>query len=92
MNLVNRVADVLRQRFGDVIDPVILFGSRASARALPDSDFDILVVLNSRFDWRVENAILDACFELDLEYDILSDVKVISREDLDTWKGNSRSS
>ncbi len=73
--------------FEDDIHKVILFGSRSRDSAQPDSDYDILIVLNRDYDWRKENNILRTCYEIDLKYDILTDVKMISLSDLHSIKG-----
>jgi hypothetical protein len=35
----------------------------------------------------LEDSILSLCYEIDLKYDILTDVKLISRNELSTIKG-----
>lgn len=77
---------LLGEYSGD-IDRVVLFGSQVLGTATDSSDYDILVILNKDYDWRLEDAILDSCYEIDLEYDIVTDVKVISRNELNTMKG-----
>jgi predicted nucleotidyltransferase len=66
---------------------VVLFGSRAVNTASKYSDYDILLVLKKDFDWRLEDAILSSCYEIDLKYDIVTDVKLISGKDLNSMKG-----
>ena len=85
--VLNELKKILLGRFPGRIQRVILYGSRATASARPHSDYDILVVLGENFDWRLEDEILASCYEVDLKCDIVTDVKVISRSDLDTLKG-----
>jgi len=69
------------------IDKIILFGSQANGSADDDSDFDILILLNRKIDWQEENKILNLCNEIDLELDILTDIKFFVSADLETIKG-----
>jgi predicted nucleotidyltransferase len=41
------VTETLRQIYGPRLRRLILFGSQARGEAIPDSDMDVLVVLNS---------------------------------------------
>ncbi len=80
--LLQELKKALIARFGKDIDKVILFGSRATGKARPDSDYDILIVLNRDYNWEYEAAIIDAIFPLQLEYDIFFDIKTISTHEL----------
>ena len=84
------LADIRRtlfEHFGKIIDRILLYGSRARGDAAEGSDWDILIVVNGPVDWKLENRILDACYEVDLQHDILIDTKVLSKDDLDTVRG-----
>ena len=85
--IAQKLKDVLSQRFGNIIDRIILFGSRSRGNAQPDSDYDILIVLITDYDWLKENDILDACYEIDLEYNLVTDIKIISLQELGSLKG-----
>jgi uncharacterized protein len=78
---------LLKKEYPTDVDEVILFGSQATNQAREYSDYDILVILKDAYDWRLENAIMDSCYEIDLKYDILTDVQFISRPELKTIKG-----
>lgn len=66
---------------------MILYGSQISGKATRYSDYDILVVVKTKCDWRLENDILRLCYELDLKYGIITDVKIILKKDLLSIKG-----
>lgn len=87
MTIVQELKKRLVRQFKDEINQVILFGSRSRDEAGTDSDYDILLVLNHDYDWRKENTILRACYEIDLQYDVLTDVKIISVNELQSIKG-----
>lgn len=85
--ILKELKALLIESFSDYIDKVILFGSQALNTAKEYSDYDILVILKKDYDWQLEDSILSLCYEIDLEYDILTDVKLISRDELNTIKG-----
>jgi len=85
--IAQKLKDVLSQRFGNIFDRIILFGSRSRGNAQPDSDYDILIVLKTDYDWLMENDILDACYEIDLAYNLVTDIKIISLQELGSLKG-----
>jgi predicted nucleotidyltransferase len=87
IEIAQKLKKILFQRFGDITDRIILFGSRSKGTAQPDSDYDILIVLKTDYDWIMENDILDACYQLDLEYNLLTDIKIISLQELKSLKG-----
>ena len=87
VKILKELKALLFHRFGDEIKQVILFGSRSQGTAQPDSDYDILVILNNDYNWRKEHLILKTCYEIDLKYDIVTDVKVISVHELQSIKG-----
>jgi Nucleotidyltransferase domain len=45
--VAERLRERILQAFGERVRKIILFGSRARGDALPDSDYDVLVVLDS---------------------------------------------
>jgi predicted nucleotidyltransferase len=91
IEIVRELKKRLRRDFGDIFDRIVFYGSQAAGRGVPGSDFDILVVVNGKVDWKLENSILKTCYGLDLEYGILTDIKVISRTDLSSIRGKQPS-
>lgn len=87
IKILTDLKDLLVRHFGDEISRVTLFGSRSQDTAQEDSDYDILIVLKHDYDWRKEKQIINTCYEIDLKYDVLTDVKVISLTELQTLKG-----
>ncbi len=70
-----------------MIDKVILFGSQVKGKSKSYSDYDILVILSNKYDWKLADTIIDACYKIDVKYNILTDVKVISIEELNSPAG-----
>lgn len=84
---LENLKNLLLSRFPDDVSRVILYGSRATGEAHPHSDYDILVILKRGYDWRLKNRIYDATWEVDLNHDILTDIRFISLDELTTIKG-----
>jgi predicted nucleotidyltransferase len=63
---------------------VILYGSRARGDAQPDSDWDILVLLDGPMEPHRTAAIRHRLFHLELEVDIIVSVIVLSHEAWDS--------
>jgi uncharacterized protein len=85
--IITELKNRLQQVYGSKLGQVILFGSRALAEAEPCSDFDILVVLEEEYTNKDEDKILDICYDLDLKYNILIDMHLISERELTTIRG-----
>ncbi len=60
---------ILEEKFANLVSSVALFGSKARGESTPDSDLDVLVVVNSD-DWRVHKQIRYLAADICLKYDI----------------------
>ena len=78
---------VLKLRFADDLKDIVLFGSHVYGHAHNDSDYDILIILKKKADWKIEREISDLCFEVDLKYNIITDTHVIGESELNTLRG-----
>ncbi|HPS56883.1 MAG TPA: nucleotidyltransferase domain-containing protein [Spirochaetota bacterium] len=76
----------LIKRFGTDVQDVILYGSQLSG-SNSESDYDILILLKSKPDWQIEREISDICYEIDLEYGIITDVHILGSDELDSPRG-----
>jgi predicted nucleotidyltransferase len=91
-NMLNRQAmrelkELLLTTFPNEIEQVILFGSQVKGTAQEYSDYDVLIILKHTYDWQFKNKIYDTTWEIDFKHDILTDVKLISKSELQTLKG-----
>ena len=84
---MRELKEILDHQLREDIDRVILFGSRTGRSASESSDYDVLVILKKPYDWKMKNQVYDATYDVDLKYDILTDIKLISRDELQTLKG-----
>lgn len=68
--------------FGDQLKAVYLFGSFARGEGkLPDSDIDVMIVLNGEFDyWKEDRRSSDLVAALSLENDVLISTKFVSEK------------
>jgi predicted nucleotidyltransferase len=86
--ILRRLKQGLAEIFGDQLEAVYLFGSFARGEGkLPDSDIDVMVVMNREFDYmEVEKRSIDFVASLCLEYDVvimchfISDKKFVESE------------
>lgn len=64
-----------------------MFGSKATGRDTPDSDIDVLVVVNEA-SAAVEDRILDIAFDVNLAHDVYISPRVIGRAVFDdpVWR------
>lgn len=76
----------LISRLKDNIVDVVLFGSQLTDNRI-DSDFDILVVVKEKSNWKLEREISDVCFDIDLKYGILTDTHILSKDEFDSPRG-----
>jgi predicted nucleotidyltransferase len=60
---------LLQERFNGRVRSALLFGSRARGEGSPDSDLDVLVVIDSD-DWRVHKQIRYLAADICLKYDL----------------------
>ncbi len=75
-DLLRRVCDGLKARFGDRIDRLVLYGSRARGDARADSDYDLALFLKDYRTFGQEVAEIVALtdpilFETDQEFSVL---------------------
>jgi predicted nucleotidyltransferase len=86
-HIINELNTLLRNRFSDNLKEVVLFGSRAYGNSRNDSDYDVLVVLKNKVDWKKEREISDLCYEIDLKYNIITDTHIISEAEFSSLRG-----
>ncbi|MEI6748727.1 MAG: nucleotidyltransferase domain-containing protein [Bacteroidota bacterium] len=86
-HILTELTDLLRTRLSDNLKDVVLFGSRADGKSNSGSDYDILIVLKDKADWKKEREISDLCYEIELKYNIITDTHIISEPEFSTLRG-----
>ncbi len=66
---VEAAARLLRATFP--VEQVVLFGSKARGAGDEDSDIDLLVLTKRKLDWREEEAITNALFDVEMAHDVV---------------------
>lgn len=77
---------LLQSKYDKNIKDVILFGSQATGNSKSDSDYDILIILKQKPDWKTEREISDLCYSIDLKYDIFTDTNLLSEPEMNTLR------
>ena len=85
--VLNDLSNLLKSRFSEDLVDVVLFGSHALGKSHPDSDYDFLIILKNKADWKTEREISDMCYEIDLKYNIITDAHIIGESELLTLRG-----
>lgn len=84
-----RFADALRERYGEALLDVRLFGSCARGEMREDSDVDVAVVLRA-VDRRTKRDVIDLASSIGLEHDVLLSPTVLDRETFERWRAQER--
>lgn len=81
--LAKEIKELLTGSLGETIHDVVILGSRINKQARPDSDYDVLIVLDGEDTRKMRRAISDLCYDLELKYNIFLDTQIISRDEID---------
>jgi predicted nucleotidyltransferase len=68
----------LRSALGKNLLEAKLFGSKATGKDQPDSDIDVLIVVN-RNGVEIEDQVLDIAFSVNLKHDVYISPRVVDR-------------
>ena len=77
----------LSNHLKDNLIDVILFGSQLTGKNSNDSDYDILIVIKKKNNWKIERLISDICYEIELEYGIMTDSHLLTENELNLPRG-----
>jgi len=79
--ILKKLKKELMQIYGDQVDSILLYGSRARGDERPDSDIDILVVLKDDFNYsEMLRLSSDLAASLSLENDVVISRAFVSKE------------
>ena len=82
-------ARVVRERFGDSVVDIRLFGSHARSAAHEESDVDVAVVLNEA-GWEVRRNIIDLAADIGLEHGLTLSPTVFDEATYERWRVQDR--
>ena len=80
--LAKEIKQHLNKSLNNIVSDVVIFGSRIKGNATENSDYDVLIVLNTNYDRKIQKSINDLCYDLDLKYNIFLDTQIISEFEL----------
>jgi predicted nucleotidyltransferase len=86
--ILDRIANHSRQEFGDSLREVILYGSYARGDQQPDSDIDVMVVVNGQPEdlRRSRRSFTGLTSDIDMEYGVFVSPVIESADTFDYWK------
>lgn len=77
----------VEQRFPRELVRLVLFGSKARGEATPESDVDLLAVIQSD-NWRLGDEVRSVGYALELEHGVVLSIQVISRNHYERLRAN----
>jgi predicted nucleotidyltransferase len=77
--------EILAKQFPDLVEQIIVFGSKAKGTATEDSDLDLLVVIRDG-DWKVKDAITRPGYLLALETNAVPSMIVLTGEEWESLR------
>lgn len=80
--LAKEIKQHLNKHLNNIVSDVVIFGSRVKGNAAKDSDYDVLIILNTNYDRKTQKLINSLCYDFDLKYDIFLDTQIISEFEL----------
>lgn len=80
-DIIQEISDLLEKKYSS-FQGIYLFGSRSYQNSSENSDVDIAVVFNRDIDRNFKNEIIDLIYDFDLEYDLIFDVKILSKNEI----------
>lgn len=81
-SLAIEIKQLLNNHLGNLVSDVVVFGSQVWGNSAKDSDYDVIIILSTRYDRKIQRKINDLCYELDLKYEIFLDTQIISEREL----------
>lgn len=78
-NLLERCCTLIREVIPGAT--IILYGSRARGDAGPESDYDLLILTKDPVSWRLEDAIREKLYPLELETGVVFSIAAYSEEE-----------
>lgn len=93
----NEALKSLKKAVNDEFSPekvwdIIVFGSVARGTDTSASDIDVIVILDlgeNKIDWHIEKKVRDVAFNIELEYDVVFDLKMLGRASLRRPEGHT---
>lgn len=85
---IEEYVHMVRERWKDQVEHIILFGSVARGDAKEDSDIDLLVIVKKE-DFRLRRQMISCAYDIMQERGCMISVKVLSKHDFKRMKNFS---
>ena len=85
--ILKEITRLLRLKMPDSFVKAVLFGSRLTNQCKPDSDYDILIIVREKADWKTEREISDISYEIELKYNVFIDIHILSEPEVKSGRG-----
>lgn len=84
---VEEFCSEVRNKLGNIVKEIKLFGSKVTDKDVPGSDIDLFIVVSKKTT-EVEDIILNIAFEIDLRHDVYISPRIVSQSTLKDprWK------
>lgn len=79
VNALNACSGMLQSAYPKAKTELILFGSQARGQADPESDVDLLVLVEDGISSQQQKAIHDAIYEVSLDYDVVISAIILKK-------------
>ena len=80
--LAKEIKQHLNKHLNNIVSDVVIFGSRVKGNATKDSDYDVLIILDTVYNQKTKKLINGLCYDFDLNYNIFLDTQIISIAEL----------
>ena len=84
VNALRACSDALQRQCPNVVAELILFGSQATGHAAPESDVDVLALVEEDISPEMKKTIHDTVYEVSLDFDVVISVLITTRRQWDS--------
>src|SRR5262249_35706053 len=76
---------ILAQRFPELVEQIVIFGSKARGTATADSDLDILLVIREG-DWKLKDQITEPGYELSIGTNVVPSIMIYTQKEWEQYQ------
>lgn len=80
--LAGEIKQLLNEHLGGIVTDVVIFGSRVKGSSTQDSDYDVLIILKTSYNRKIQKQINDLCYSFDLKYNVFLDTQIIAEAEI----------
>ena len=84
VNALNACSEMLQRVYPNAVAELILFGSQARGHADPESDVDVLVLVEEHISSETQKAIHGAIYEVSLDFDVVISAIILTKPQWDS--------